>query len=144
MSTLLDRLKIDLQAAEARLADTRSEVSDLQLAIAALQSGNAHLGRERPTERGVTRGHVQRAVLDCLRINIDHVPKISRELSKRGVDTTAQNISNTLQRLKRRGLADKRSGSDRWFIVDTDTDNEKGPSNLTERPVANGAAVPAA
>lgn len=141
---LVTRLRKELEQKQTLLAQTRTEVRQLRLAISAIEQDNcpqpedviAASSGDSDVRSIVRRGELRRALLDCMRSGIVQRRAFDAALKDRGIVTTSNSISNALNR-----MSNKREI--RWdpersiYLI-----NEKGPDTEVTRPFqSNGAAV---
>lgn len=131
MSDVLSRLRCDLEAARGRLSSAQSEIDDLVTAISAIErSSRTSPQAQRRAAKGAKRvkGDLSRLLLDCLRRGHTTVHALRRAVADLGRETDNQNVSNALQRLKRRGLVRKMHGTNTWAVVVEQPLDEPGES----------------
>lgn len=109
---ILSTLKAELQGHLEILARSKTAAQELRLAIAAIeQSRRPQVDTVRPvTSRKpsslstlVRRGELKRALLDCLHSGIGARSAFEEALKERGIETSANSISNALHRMATKG-----------------------------------------
>lgn len=135
---ILAKLKAELERHLAILANSKTVVQELRLAIAAIEGSRQPLKETKqastPTKL-VRRGELKRALLDCLRSGIGARSAFEEALKERGIETSANSISNALNRMcgKKEIRWDPHK---KVYALRT----EEGPSTGMERPLqSNGA-----
>ena len=135
---VLENLKAQLALEQEALKKATSQVRQLNIAIEALErdaAAQAHaIQTQRPTRK---RGHLSKAILDCIREGIGTVSLIHKTLEERGVVTTGPSISNAIQRLQGKHVIETDLGRKLWVIKETsDTQprhEETGRNELSPR-----------
>lgn len=118
VADVLQKLKEDLAAQQAVLADAQHAVRQLQVAIAAIEKvetqSKSEIKYQRPARR---RGQLQRAVIEAMREGIGTVGPIVRHLDLRGIKTTPASVSNVIQRLQRKKQIHTDPRTQRWVLT---------------------------
>jgi DNA-binding transcriptional ArsR family regulator len=101
VADVLKKLKEDLEARRAQLAEAKRAVQHLEIAIAAIERDEADSKKRIQNQRQTTkRGHLSRAILDALRDGIGTASAIVDHLERQGIKTTQPSVSNAIQRLQ--------------------------------------------
>lgn len=101
VANVLQKLKDDLAAQLAALADVKRAVQHLEVAIAAIEKDEAEskklAERQRPTGK---RGYLTNAIIEALQEGIGTASLITKRLNQQGIETTKPSVSNAIQRLQ--------------------------------------------
>ncbi|MBJ7532763.1 hypothetical protein JDN40_01325 [Rhodomicrobium vannielii ATCC 17100] len=140
VADVLKKLKEDLEARRAQLAEAKRAVQHLEIAIAAIERDEADSKKRIQNQRQTTkRGHLSRAILDALRDGIGTASAIVDHLERQGIKTTQPSVSNAIQRLQgkhvRWSLEKKR-----WVLMeDIGSLTEDGAQKVSAPDVASEA-----
>ncbi|MBT3069472.1 hypothetical protein KKP04_01125 [Rhodomicrobium sp. Az07] len=135
VADVLKRLREELKAQRALLAETKRAVEHLEIAIAAIERDEARVERHGTNKRGI----VARGVLDAIRDGIGTPSAIVDYLERQGIKTKQPSVSNAIQRLQgkhvRWSLEKKR-----WVLMeDIGSLTEDGAKKVSAPDVASEA-----
>jgi hypothetical protein len=123
VADVLQRLKEELAAQRATLADAKRAVQHLELAIGAIERDEAEskkqIARQRPTSK---RGYLANAVIESLQEGVGTVSAIVRRLQQQGITTTKPSVSNVIQRLQARRQIHFDKMKQMWVLSATQED----------------------